>query len=114
MKYISLNWTLALKFSIGKKKRMCDCRILMTHDCISEEDFEAVEVDKYSVPPELPDALKQQEMRTEVTFIYSHCATNHYLSSVSSFLIQASTFHAELHFKCIYKRAKLLMKVYFI
>ena len=33
MKYISLNWTLALKFSIGKKKRMCDCRILMAHDC---------------------------------------------------------------------------------
>ena len=36
MKYISLNWTLALKFSIGKKKRMRDCRILMAHDCISE------------------------------------------------------------------------------
>ena len=35
MKYISLNWTLALKFSIGKKKRMRDCRILMAHDCIS-------------------------------------------------------------------------------
>ena len=34
MKYISLNWTLALKFSIGKKKRMRDCRILMAHDCI--------------------------------------------------------------------------------
>ena len=34
MKYIGLNWTLALKFSIGKKKRMCDCRILMAHDCI--------------------------------------------------------------------------------
>ena len=34
MKYISLNWTLALKFSIGKKKRMSDCRILMAHDCI--------------------------------------------------------------------------------
>ena len=33
MKYISLNWTLALKFSIGKKKRMRDCRILMAHDC---------------------------------------------------------------------------------
>ena len=33
MKYISLNWTLALKFSIGKKKRMRDCRILMVHDC---------------------------------------------------------------------------------
>ena len=35
MKYISLNWTLALKFSIGKKKRMRDCRILTAHDCIS-------------------------------------------------------------------------------
>ena len=35
MKYISLNWTLALKFSIGKKKRMRDCRILMAHDCIT-------------------------------------------------------------------------------
>ena len=34
MKYISLNWTLALKFSIGKKKRMRDCRILMAHYCI--------------------------------------------------------------------------------
>ena len=34
MKYIGLNWTLALKFSIGKKKRMRDCRILMAHDCI--------------------------------------------------------------------------------
>ena len=34
MKYISLNWTLALKFSIRKKKRMRDCRILMVHDCI--------------------------------------------------------------------------------
>ena len=34
MKYISLNWTLALKFSIEKKKRMRDCRILMAHDCI--------------------------------------------------------------------------------
>ena len=34
MKYISLNWTLALKFSIAKKKRMRDCRILMAHDCI--------------------------------------------------------------------------------
>ena len=34
MKYIGLNWTLALKFSIGKKKRIRDCRILMTHDCI--------------------------------------------------------------------------------
>ena len=34
MKYI-LNWTLALKFSIGKKKRMRDCRILMAHDCRS-------------------------------------------------------------------------------
>ena len=33
MKYINLNWTLALKFSIGKKKRMRDCRILMAHDC---------------------------------------------------------------------------------
>ena len=33
MKYISLNWTLALKFSIGKKKRMRDCRILMAHNC---------------------------------------------------------------------------------
>ena len=33
MKYISLNWTLALKFSIGKKKRMRDCRILMARDC---------------------------------------------------------------------------------
>ena len=33
MKYISLNWTLALKFSIGKKKRMRDCQILMAHDC---------------------------------------------------------------------------------
>ena len=33
MKYISLNWTLALKFSIRKKKRMCDCRILMAHNC---------------------------------------------------------------------------------
>ena len=29
-----MNWTLALKFSIGKKKRMRDCRILMAHDCI--------------------------------------------------------------------------------
>ena len=35
MKHISLNWTLALKFSIRKKKRMRDCRILMAHDCIS-------------------------------------------------------------------------------
>ena len=35
MKYISLNWTLALKFSIGKKKRMRDCRILMAYDCKS-------------------------------------------------------------------------------
>ena len=34
MKYISLNWTLALKFSIGIKKRMHDCRILMAHDCM--------------------------------------------------------------------------------
>ena len=34
MKYISLNWTLALKFSIGKKKRMRDCRILMAHDTV--------------------------------------------------------------------------------
>ena len=34
MKYISLNWTLALKFSVGNKKRMRDCRILMAHDCI--------------------------------------------------------------------------------
>ena len=34
MKYISLNWTLALKFLIGKKKRMRDCRILMAHDCM--------------------------------------------------------------------------------
>ena len=33
MNYISLNWTLALKFSIGKKKRMRDCRILMAYDC---------------------------------------------------------------------------------
>ena len=33
MKYISLNWTLALKFSIGKKKRMRECRILMAYDC---------------------------------------------------------------------------------
>ena len=33
MKYISLNWTLALKFSIGKKKNMRDCRILMAYDC---------------------------------------------------------------------------------
>ena len=32
MKYISLNWTFALKFSIGKKKRMRDCRILMVHE----------------------------------------------------------------------------------
>ena len=32
MKYISLNWTLAFKFSIGKKKRMRDCRILMAND----------------------------------------------------------------------------------
>ena len=37
MKYISLNWTLALKFSIGKKKRMRDCRILMAHDCTFNE-----------------------------------------------------------------------------
>ena len=36
MKYISLNWTLALKLSIGKKERMRDCRILMTHDCMWE------------------------------------------------------------------------------
>ena len=34
MKYTSLNWTLALEFSIGKKNRMRDCRILMAHDCI--------------------------------------------------------------------------------
>ena len=33
MKYVSLNWTLALKFSIGKKNRMRDCQILMAHDC---------------------------------------------------------------------------------
>ena len=32
MKYISLTWTLALKFSIRKKKRMRDCRIVMAHD----------------------------------------------------------------------------------
>ena len=37
MKYISLNWTLALKFSIGKKKRMRDCRILMAHDCTTAQ-----------------------------------------------------------------------------
>ena len=34
MKYISLNWTLVLKFSVGNKKIMRDCRILMAHDCI--------------------------------------------------------------------------------
>ena len=40
MKYISLNWTLALKFSIGKKKKMHDCRILMAHDCIYGEEMD--------------------------------------------------------------------------
>ena len=39
MKYISLNWMLALKFSIGKKKRMRDCRILMAHDCTFKSLF---------------------------------------------------------------------------
>ena len=39
MKYISLNWKLALKFSIGTKKRMRDCRILMAHDCIYIGEF---------------------------------------------------------------------------
>ena len=42
MKYISLNWTLALKFSIGKKKRMRDCRILMAHDCSYNVTFRQV------------------------------------------------------------------------
>ena len=40
MKYISLNWTLASKFSIGKKKRMRDCRILMAHDCTRFSPFD--------------------------------------------------------------------------
>ena len=44
MKYISLNWTLALKFSIGKKKRMRDCRILMAQDCISIIDTEIYKI----------------------------------------------------------------------
>ena len=41
MKYISLNWTLALKFSIGKKKRMRDCRILMAHVCTPQKTSSA-------------------------------------------------------------------------
>ena len=45
MKYNSLNWTLALKFSIGKKKRMRDCRILMAHDCIYNNIYNAIHDD---------------------------------------------------------------------
>ena len=65
MKYISLNWTLALKFSIGKKKRMRDYRILMAHDCIWGKS------DKKHVPH-----LICYEDKKQVTVIFWGCVSS--------------------------------------
>ena len=77
MKYIGLNWTLALKFSIGKKKRMRDCRILMAHDCtlynnafyyhvrINDTKFESL------TPPQHLTNIRSQHL----LIIYSRNAT---------------------------------------
>ena len=62
MKYISLNWTLALKFSIGKKKRMRDCRILMAHDCIWGQFKETVTDVSVEILGKRPRKVKEQHL----------------------------------------------------